>query len=214
MAVPRDNIYVWITWLSKVMAGEQSCEWASWFKAHHTYEKLPSDFDVAAWSIDHTRCLRELHIERKKVGEIVTIESQNSLKFTTKSGITIAGKPDLVAVANPAVTVYDVKTGQPRKSDSIQVMLYMHLIPLVIPRHSGIKLAGCVVYNDSRLNIPPEAVDSGFIENFHYFLEIIGGTESPLRVPGESECRFCDIPHHECSERHVPEAASDAKAAG
>ena len=27
--------YVWVTWASKLLAGDASCEWASWFKAQH-----------------------------------------------------------------------------------------------------------------------------------------------------------------------------------
>jgi len=35
MATKRDGVFVWITWLARVMAGEQNCECASWFKAHY-----------------------------------------------------------------------------------------------------------------------------------------------------------------------------------
>ena len=36
MAELRPNgPYIWITWLTKLLTGEHSCEWASWFKAHH-----------------------------------------------------------------------------------------------------------------------------------------------------------------------------------
>lgn len=41
MAMARNSPYVWVTWLTKILAGEQSCEWASWFKAHYQdFEKL------------------------------------------------------------------------------------------------------------------------------------------------------------------------------
>jgi len=33
MAEKRDGVFVWITWLARVMAGEQVCEWASWLPA-------------------------------------------------------------------------------------------------------------------------------------------------------------------------------------
>ena len=63
MATKRDGVFVWITWLSRVMAGEQNCEWASWFKAHYEkYDKAPSDFDTAKWNIEHTLQLRRLRI--------------------------------------------------------------------------------------------------------------------------------------------------------
>ena len=70
MTVRRDGTYVWATWLSRLMAGDSSCEWGAWFKSHFQgYAKAPSDFDLAAWTIKHTRLLRELRIERQAAGE-------------------------------------------------------------------------------------------------------------------------------------------------
>ncbi|SRR6266852_5457281 len=203
MAAARDGVYIWVTWVSKVMAGEQSCEWASWFKAHNTYAKLPSDFNQAGWTIEHTRKLRELQVERRKLGEQVSVEAANSIKYCLSNTVTLAGKPDLIGVAKSGATIFDVKTGQPKTSDSVQVMIYMHLVPLVIPRYSGTRFAGCVVYNENRVVIPPEAIDATFLDNFRYFLDIIGGVEEPLKSPSATECRFCDIPKSECAERYV-----------
>jgi hypothetical protein len=204
----RDGVYVWITWLSKVMAGEQSCEWASWFKAHKTYAKLPSDFDVTAWSIEHTRRLRELRMERQKVGEAVFVEGENSIRYLASAGIVLAGKPDLITTAKRETTIYDVKTGQPKTSDRIQVMIYMYLVPLAVEKYRGISPTGCVVYAENRVVIPPAAIDDKFKEQFTYFLNIVGGQEEPLKVSGPNECRFCDIPASECAERHQPSGTS------
>ena len=53
MTIPRNGSYVWITWLSKLMAGDTQCQWGAWFKAHHTeYKKAPSDFPRALWQPD------------------------------------------------------------------------------------------------------------------------------------------------------------------
>src|SRR5437879_4413268 len=91
----RDNVFIWITWLAKVMSGEQSCEWASWFRAHYKdYDKAPSDFDSAKWQISHTRELRELRLERQKAGERVFLEGENEIRYRTSSGVTVVGKPD------------------------------------------------------------------------------------------------------------------------
>ncbi len=208
MSENRDGVYVWITWLSKVMAGEQSCEWASWFKAHKTYAKLPSDFDVTAWSIEHTKRLRELRIERQKTGERVFVEGENSMRHVAPTGTVLAGKPDLVATSNRETTIYDVKTGQPKTSDRIQVMIYMYLMPLAIEKYRGISPTGCVVYGENRVVIPSAAVDEKFKEQFAYFLNIVGGKEEPLKAPGPNECRFCDIPGSECAERYQPTAST------
>ena len=83
MATKRDGVFVWITWLARVMAGEQNCEWASWFKAHHeNYDKAPSDFDTVKWNIEHTRQLRRLRLERRKLGERVFLQGENAIRLT------------------------------------------------------------------------------------------------------------------------------------
>ena len=50
MAVERSCPYIGVTWLTKLMAGESQCEWASWFRAHYNWDKPASDFDVAKWT--------------------------------------------------------------------------------------------------------------------------------------------------------------------
>jgi hypothetical protein len=203
MATRRGGgVFIWITWLAKVMAGEQACEWASWFKAHFEgYEKAPSDFDAAKWKIVHTRKLRELRLERQKLGERAFLEGENQIRYTAPSGVVVVGKPDLIAVSKGRPTVYDVKTGKQKASNEVQVLLYMYLLPQAVPAYRGTRPAGCVVYNDSRVEIPAEAVDEAFIQNFEYFLGIIASGEPALKVPSRNECRFCDIAKSECPER-------------
>jgi PD-(D/E)XK nuclease superfamily len=209
VAQDRDSVYIWITWLSKVMAGEQTCEWASWFKAHKTYAKLPNDFDLAAWTIEHTKRLRELRIELQRAGETVSVEGENSIRYALPSGAVIAGKPDLIGVSSKGTTIYDIKTGQPKTSDTIQVMIYMYLVPLTVGRFKNVKPAGCVVYGTTRVPIPSTAVDDKFKEQFSYFLEIVAGANEPLKTPGPNECRFCDISQTDCPDRHQTIVASE-----
>jgi hypothetical protein len=104
-----------------------------------------------------------------------------------------------LGVGQPTIT--DVKTGRERCSDRVQVMLYMHLVPQARPEYAGTRPAGCVVYNGSKVDIPPEAVDAKFIEAFEYFLGVVAGSEPALKVPSRHECRFCDIARTECPER-------------
>jgi hypothetical protein len=202
MVSKRDNVFVWITWLAKVMAGEQSCEWASWVKAHHeNYDKAPSDFDSAKWKIDHTRKLRELRLERQKKGERVFLEGENQIRYNAPHGMSVVGRPDLITIKDSAPTIYDVKTGQRKASDQVQVLIYMYLLPLTIEAYRGKKPAGCVVYNEIRLKIAYDAVDAKFIDDFKYFLGVIGSIEPAIKVPSRNECRFCDIAKTECAER-------------
>ena len=44
----RESVYIWVTWLSRLLVGDASCEWATWYRSHHIgYEKAPGDFDMA-----------------------------------------------------------------------------------------------------------------------------------------------------------------------
>jgi hypothetical protein len=163
------------------MAGEQSCEWATWFKAHYeNYDKAPSDFDSVKWNVEHTLQLRRLRLERGKLGERVFLEGENAIRLTLPSGVVLAAKLDLITRPSEMVIVgepelitppdvlptgddawqpkiYDVKTGKERCSDRIQVMLSMHFVPQAIPEYARTRPAGCVVYNGSKVDIPSQA---------------------------------------------------------
>ena len=48
MANPRKSPYIWVTWLAKVMSGDVTCHWQSWFQSHNQLtEKQSGDFDSA-----------------------------------------------------------------------------------------------------------------------------------------------------------------------
>ena len=41
--------YIWVTWLTRLLAGENSCEWAAWFRAQHeswSWTRVPSGFGL------------------------------------------------------------------------------------------------------------------------------------------------------------------------
>ena len=60
LTAQRDFPYIWATWLPRLLTGENSCEWAIWFKAHHqNWIKQPSDFDQSQWLLNHTALLNE-----------------------------------------------------------------------------------------------------------------------------------------------------------
>ena len=165
---PRSGTYVWVTWLSTLMAGEVGCHWAPWFKAHHTeYTKAPSDFQLAVWTAEHTQLLDELAKERSALDESGYKENQNHFRLRRSSGQTIAGRPDLIAVDGTGhATVYDAKTGKPRHSHIIQIMLYMMCLPYASPVYKGRALQGCVVYRSGeRSTVPTEAIDDAFRSN-------------------------------------------------
>lgn len=162
MTRQRDGVYVWVTWLSRLMAGDVQCHWASWFRSHYTaYTKAPSDFQLATWTVEHNKCLDVLCKECSTKSLTYFKENQNN--FTVRRGsMTIGGKPDLIVLENDkSYTVYDVKTGQSRASDVIQVMLYMTFLPYSTSgRYRDKTINGCVVYKEAEKTlIPAQSLD-------------------------------------------------------
>ena len=52
--------FIWVTWLTRLLAGEASCEWAAWFRAQHeVWGRMPSDFDQSPWLMNHTAKLNQ-----------------------------------------------------------------------------------------------------------------------------------------------------------
>jgi len=201
MAERRAGKFIWVTWLPKLMIREASCVWSIWFKTRYKYEKVPGDFDHAKWQVTHNRMLHELKLKQEQAGEKVFIENQNYFHFEVRPDLVVAGKPDLITVVGDNVTIYDCKTGQPKASDQIQMMLYMYCTPLCLAICKDKKPKGILIYPDNSVEIPADAIDAEFIDNFDYFIEILDSSESPKKTPSLAECKFCDITSTDCPER-------------
>ncbi len=96
--VERSNPFIWVSWLSKAMAGEKQCEWACWFRSHYQWEKLPSGLDLAKWAANHAELLQARRATLEAEGFTVYVEDQNSFTLIGETGIEVSGKPDIVAV--------------------------------------------------------------------------------------------------------------------
>jgi len=204
MTRSRSRPYVWVNWLSKLMTGEVRCHWAPWFRTHYMdYTNAPSNFQSAVWATDHTKLLDELANERRAHGEGILKESQSRFRIRRPSGLTIAGKPDLIALDNEGhATIYEAKTEHPRQSDIIQVMLYMMSLPYGSPLFRNKTLLGCIVYKSgARSYIPPNAIDNAFQNNVTYFLNTLECRNPPAKTPNPIECGVCDITQEDCPER-------------
>ena len=202
MATRRTDPYIWVTWLTKLLAGESTCEWSAWFRAHHKdYDKLPIDFDLARWTIEHNELVNARREQLLDEGYEVTVEDENAFKRIGQTGIVVSGKPDLLAIRDGAGIVEDCKTGRPRTSDQLQVLVYMLLLPIKNPRCEGISLSGRIVYKTSSVDIPATGLDEAFRSRFVNLVRKVGG-ESPLpKHPAWSECRWCDIGPADCLYR-------------
>ena len=195
--------YLWVTWLPRLLSGESSCEWASWFKAQHegwSWSRMPSDFDQTGWLLNHTALLNEQRESWELQGYSVLTEAQNSFNLRGSSAV-LAGKPDLVAKRRDQITVIDAKTGRPSPAHTTQVLIYMYALPLALERYKGLSIAGQVAYPDHVVDIPADAADGNFVENLGRLIRRLASQMPDRRVPSPGECRFCEITPADCPDR-------------
>ena len=216
MTIRRENAYVWVTWLSRLLVGDASCEWASWYKAHYSgYSRADRDFSLSTWKMHHTRLLNDVRDRLEAEGHTVTTERANWFRLLGGSGATVAGQADLVSVSSDGqITVYDVKTGAQRDSDVAQVMIYMYALPLVADSPwAGKSPDGRVVYKDgTETHIPSTAIDNDFREGLHDLIRRVVSDEPARRVPSPPECNWCDLTDLDCPERLDSELSYDGSA--
>jgi len=229
MKQKRDNIFIWPTWIAKLVAGEEQCEWKYWLKAHYLLDKKPSDFNLAKWTVEHNQLLRQRRDALERLGFKVSIEDQNAFKLVIRTGeywipenwksdklidtinqdITISGKADIIAVnleeKESIYLIEDCKTGQPKTSDHIQVILYMMFIPKAIDKYKDMEFNGCIVYKLGlhNIDIPAEAAQDESLKRIIWdTIKRIAGNESECRkIPSYRECKNCDINCEDCNER-------------
>ena len=203
--------YIWVTWLTKLLVGENSCEWAAWFRAQHegwSWSKIPGTFDQAAWQLAHTAKLTESRLQWEEQGFTVFTEGQNHFTLRGASAA-LGGRPDLIAWKDGAGTIIDVKTGQPRPSHSVQVMLYMYAIPRAwASSEASISTANWSTQT-MRSIFPASAVDDNFVGNMSQLIRRIASETPARRVPSRMECGFCDITSADCHERAADDSLDE-----
>ena len=205
--------YIWATTLAKLLTGENSCEWAGWFKAHYqNWDKPPSDFDSTTWMLEHTALVNDERAARERIGYTVYTENQNLFRLTGKMA-TIAGKPDLIAEKHADAVVIDAKTGKTSPSHRAQVMIYQYAIPKALTQYQGKRLSGHVRYPNAHIASPESAVDQPFIGNLAALIRRLADDTPARRVPSTPECRFCDISTEDCPVRidvdYIQEGATE-----
>lgn len=185
------------------MSGAVSCPWQPWFQANYKFEKI-DDFNDPEWAMRHARGIMDMRDTLRPTVDSVRTTAQSSFWWERpNSNLRIAGEPDLVTISGDEACVYDVKTGKPRQSDRLQVMIYMYCLPDALPHiFAGMRMSGCVVYKESQLvEIPTASVGEEFREMFDFFLDKLDTDEEPEPIPSAQECRFCKISKVDCPSR-------------
>lgn len=144
--------------------------------------------------------LRTAAAHHEKEGHTIFTESQNTFVLKGRTG-TLSGKPDVVAVKDMAGWVIDTKTGSPKASDRVQVMIYMWALPKVIPAFAGVRFDGKVIYKTGYNLIMADEVDGIFIKRVGDLMKEICGEAEPHKAPSVGECQHCPITVEDCAER-------------
>ena len=202
LAQRREHPYIWATWLPRLLTGEDSCEWAAWFRAHHQgWERPPNDFNFAQWQIDHTALLTDTRHKFEASGYDVHVEAQNAFRLQGRTA-TLAGQPDLIIPSgDDHVLIIDAKTGAERASHVAQVMVYMYALPRALEQYRDARIAGEIHYPYRIQRVPRGGLDQGFINRLVTLIQRVAAPDPPQRVPSFTECRFCDITAVDCPVR-------------
>jgi len=200
----RTEPYIWVTWITGLLAGDKHCEWAAWFRANHQdFPKLPRDTNLAVWKAEHGEMLRA-RVEALKADPQWTVYVENQNKFTIhgKSAV-LAGQADIVTISKDQALVIDCKTGQPRDSDIFQVLVYMLVLPFAHPACLGQTMTGELQYKGSSVVIPPQRLTPDVKALIRSTIQRVSG-EEPRKTPSFDECQYCDLAG--CPERMEQDA--------
>lgn len=204
-ALPRTKPYIHATWLAKIMSGTVTCQWQYWFQTHNRLiEKQPSTFDMVGWQMDHTRLRTE--VRQSLTARGVRTHAEVEIKFRVPEHDTVvSGKIDCLAIDGSRVKIYDCKTGKPRDSDQVQVMLYMFGLS-TYAKFAQSRIEGMVIYRDQRLEIP--YLREGFADDIAYYVALLDGDQPLAREPGR-DCEFCNITFSDCFDRQETGSSND-----
>ena len=192
-AVAREGVYVWVTWLTKLIAGESSCKWSLWFRTRFQYERLAPSFDLVRWTREHDELVRSRARQLREEHRLPIVEQPLTIRGRIA---TVSGKPDLRYTVADCTVFEDCKTGLARDSDHVQVLLYAWLYRL----QSDGESRGRVVYPRS-----VDEVDMSRLPDVErdakQLLGLCSSSDVPVRNPSASECRSCNIGARYCADR-------------
>ena len=207
----RRRAYIWVTWICGLLAGDDQCKYAAWFKAwHRDYRHRPGSGDLSKWKAEHADLVERRRKELAASGFDVRVENEN--KFTVQGETaTLSAGPDLLVLGERMACIEDCKTGRQRDAHVWQVLIYMLFMPR--PPHVTAELGGALVYADgTRQQIRPELADATARARVGVLVREIAQRDPPAAAPSAAECRYCDI--DECpfraAEADVPQVKTEA----
>lgn len=217
---PRRSPYVFVTWLTKLLSGEDECQFAAWFKSTHKYAKVADDFpDRDAWVAKHDAITNRR--EAELIAEGYTTRKEDDAEFVLQGyercgagcggrydprekgcetccsklrplpGATLAGKPDLVGIRGDEAVVIDAKSGRPKLADAWQVRIYLFALPRTWLK--GVQLRGEVERPDPKDRETVAPLTAADQQAIVALMKTVTAVEPPKAAPGPRACRYCDI---------------------
>lgn len=198
----RPRPYVWVSWITALLAGTDQCHWKVWTKANFRYAKLAGDggFDLAEWTKQHDEMVNTRVAKLKLEGYDVRVEEENSFKLDGERG-TLAGKPDIIALkaAEKYALIIDAKSGKEKPADRWQVKIYIFAKRLLSLKDW--RVDGEIQYRGRQERIPFLEVDALAMTRIADTMKMATGEIAPQRTPSQSECKWCDIA--DCPDRYA-----------
>ncbi len=204
----RRSPYIWPTWLTKLIAGEEKCWYKSWWKATRKYTKKedPARADFfREWTAKHDGLTNRRVARMKKDGWVCKVEDEGEFNLQGKTA-TLAGKPDIVGIRDGRGLVVDAKAGKQRESDHWQVLIYKFALPLswFPPK---IPLDGEIQYKNEAVAV--RKLGAGEVEEITGAIRRVSNLETPPdAIPSTFECGRCDVAA--CKSRLERPAPTDA----
>ena len=192
---------------ARLMADDSSCPHSVWFLSRHSSALRLNEHgqDPIGRDPRRTSLIRKTAADLEESGHDVYPSLRNAFEASgSRSGARLKGRPDLI-VRDPdgAVTIYDVREGDPGAADELQVRLYMYLLPR--SNHGlwrGSRPAGRVLYVDgSERRIEPHEVDDEFVDRVAAVMRQIASDEPAGHSPSAEECGRCPLTAEHCGER-------------
>ena len=193
--------------VARLMADDTACPHSVWFRSRHSSvlwengsDRNPIDRDPRRTSL-----IRKTAADLEELGYRVYPSLRNHFEARgSRSGARLKGRPDLIVRGTDgAVTVYDIRDGEPCEADDQQVRLHMYLLPR---SNHGLwrksRPAGRVLYVDgSERLIDTEEIDEEFVERVASVMRQIASDEPAGYSPSVEECGRCPLTAEHCSER-------------
>ncbi|MDR9402922.1 MAG: hypothetical protein RI580_05720 [Halothece sp. Uz-M2-17] len=196
----RKEIIVAASRISKHLIGESQCLLAYYLQGHY---QLSSNKNYISYKMKHQSFLKQRKQFWLAEGYSVSCEKRNLMSFFTKKGPKFIGTPDLYV--KEINHFEELKTGKPKESDIVQLMLYMAAAPYVYSL-SAIP-SGQVRYSDGSFrDILPEEITQEFKDEVTQLIGALVSDKIPEPEPSESDCRFCPFNHY-CPAAYIENVA-------